>query len=158
MVAKSMIEVLKGVNLFNGLTEKDLGEIAKLCHEYSLEAGELCVVEGEKTDYVHFVKKGKVAVELEVANLPYGGKVIVDTLGEGEVFAWSALVAGILTASVRAVEPTEVLYMNAAELLALCDKKNNIGYVIMKNLTSVISSRLTDSRLQLLNAIATIGQ
>ena len=157
MVAKCSIEVLKKVNLFSGLTDKELEEVAKLCHEHSLKAGELCVAEGEKTDYVHFVKKGKVAVEFHVTHLPRGGKVIVDTLGEGEVFAWSALVAGTLTASVMAVEPTEVLYIDAADLLALCEKDNHVGYVIMKNLTSVISSRLTNSRLQLLNAIAAIG-
>lgn len=159
MISAPSIEVLKKISLFDGLTDGELVQIAKLCREHSHEAGELCVVEGEKTDYVHFVKRGKVAVEFRIPHAPYGKSITIDTLKEGEVFAWSALVTGTLTASVRAVEPTEVLDLDAAELTALCERNFHIGYVIMRNLTSVISSRLTRSRLELLRAIgAAIGE
>ena len=159
MALRTSIEALKRIDLFKGLTDAELAQIAKLCREHSHEAGELCVTEGQKTDQVHFVKKGRVAIEFRIPHAPYGKEITVDTVGEREVFAWSALVTGTLTASVKAVEPTQVLDVDAAELLALCEKDNHIGYVLMKNLTSVISSRLTRSRLALLNAIsAAIGE
>ena len=148
------IEFLRKVDLFSGLTDAELIEIAKLCQRHSHEAGEPCLVQGEQTDHVHFVEKGMVAVELRMPYTPREKGIIVVTLGPGEVFAWSALVTGILSASVRAVKPSEILDVRGAELLALCEKNNHIGYVIMKNLSSVISSRLTNSQLALLNAVS----
>ena len=157
MAIQVSIEALRKIDLFSGLADEELVEVGKLCRERSHEAGELCVAQGEWTDYVHFVKRGRVRVELCIPHAPYGKKITVATLGPGEIFAWSALVTGILSASVRAIEPSEVLEASAAELLALCEKNNHIGYVIMKNLSSVISSRLTHSRLALLNAVSAVG-
>ncbi len=153
------IELLKRIDVFKGLTDRELARIAELCREHSHGAGEICVAEGDKADYLRFVKKGRVAIEFRVPHAPEGKDITVDTVGAGEVFAWSALVTGTMTASVKTVEPTEVLDVSASELLSLCEEDNHIGYTIMKNLTWVISSRLTRSRLALLNAIsAAIGE
>ena len=149
MAAGLSVESLRKIDLFNGLTDEELIEVGKLCSEHYHGSGELCVSEGDRVDYVHFVKKGKVTVEIQIPKSSLEDKIIVDTLGDGEIFAWSALVTSTLTASVRAVEPTEVLDVKAADLLALCEKKPRIGYVIMKNLTFVINSRLTKSRAKL---------
>jgi len=152
------IEVLKNINLFNGLTHKELLEVGKLCRESACKAGEVCLTEGGRVDTIRFVKKGKVSIEFQAPRLFQRSEVVVDTLSDGEIFAWSALVTSTLTASVKAIEPTEVIEINAVELSALCEKKTRIGYIIMKNLTQVINSRLTKSRKQLLSAIESIGE
>ena len=149
MAAGLPIELLRKIELFSGLTEEDLIEVGKLCSEHNYRAGELCVSEGDRADYIQLVEKGKVEVEMKILKSSLENKIIVDTLGDGEIFAWSALVTRALTASVRAVEPTVVLHVKSPDLLALCEKKSRMGYVIIKNLTFVIDSRLTKSRAKL---------
>ena len=149
---------LKKVSLFTGLTEGELAEIAKLCREKLYQAGECCLTIGEKTEAVHIVQKGRVGVETQIPDAPTGRKdVILAALGPGEDFSWSALLGKIPTASVRAIELSNVLSIDADTLIALCENKNRIGYVVMKNLASIISSRLKRHRLALLSAVSGIG-
>ena len=157
MVATPSIEPLRKFDLFDGLTDEELIEVRRLSSEHYQGPGELCVSEGDRVGYVHFVKKGKVTVEIQIPKSAED-KIVIDVLGGGEVFAWSALVTSTLTASVRAVEPTEVLDVNAADLVVLCEKRPRIGYVIMKNLTLVINSRLTKSRAKLGTAYAELKE
>ena len=153
MVTTPSIETLRKIDLFDGLTDEELIEVRRLCSEHHHGPGELCVSEGDRVDNVHFVNKGKVTVEIQIPPSAED-KIVIDVLEGGEVFAWSALVTSTLTASVRAVEPTEVLDVDAAKLVVLCEKRPRIGYVIMKNLTLVINSRLTKSRAKLGTAYA----
>ena len=159
MVTQVSARALKKVNLFRGLAEKELAQVAGLCREHSHKAGELCVVQGQETEFIHIIKKGKVGIESQVPDVPHGRKeIILATLTDGEVFSWSALMNKKLTASVRAIEPTDVLDINADELIALCEENNHIGYIVMKNLSQIISSRLSRHRLALMNALCCIGE
>jgi signal transduction histidine kinase len=139
------IEELREIDLFKGLSDEGLLDIVESCSTHYYQPGESCVVEGNSIDSVCFVKKGKVVVEIQIPQ-PFGenDRVVVSTLENGEIFAWSALVTGTLTASVRAIEPTEVLRVNATAFRILSEKTPRAGYIIMKNLTFVISSRLTN--------------
>jgi len=152
------IEVLKKINLFHGLTDKELLEVGKLCRESTCKLGEACLIEGSPVNAVHIVKKGKVSIKFHAPRMFENSEVLVDTISDGDIFAWSALVSSTLTASVNAIEPTEVIDIDAAELNSLFEKKPRIGYVIMKNLTQVINSRLAKSRQHLLSAIESIGE
>jgi signal transduction histidine kinase len=145
-VATGLIEQLRKTDLFHGLDDEELMEVGEFCTEHFVGPVKLCVGAGDEIDHVQFVKKGKVAVEVQASQPSPESAIIVDTLVDGEVFAWSALLASTLTVSVRAVEPTEVLDVGGADLLALCKKKPRVGYLIMRNLTSVIDSRLRNSR------------
>ena len=149
MAKSGSLGSLRGIDLFNGLTDKELVEFEGFCCEHEYGPGEICVAEGDEVDSVHFVKKGKVIVEIQISKASPEEKFVIDTLKDGEMFAWSALVTSTLTASVRTEEPTEVLDIKASELLTLCESKPHIGYVIMKNLTFIINSRLTRSRAKL---------
>lgn len=148
-MATGLIEQLRKTDLFYGLADEELMEVGEFCTQHFVGPGELCVRAGDAIDHVQFVKKGKVVVEVQASQPSPESTIVVDTLADGKVFAWSALLASTITASVRTVEPTEVLDVNAANLLALCKKKPRIGYVVMRNLTSVIDSRLGNSRAKL---------
>ena len=60
--------------------------------------------------------------------------------------------------ALRAIEATKVLSISADDLMALCEKDNHMGYIVMKNLASIISSRLKRHRLALLSAVSGIGE
>jgi hypothetical protein len=64
-------------------------------------------------------------------------------VGKGEIFGWSALVPPHrLTASARCQGKADVITINGKELLELLEKGGRSGYVVMKNLSALISSRL----------------
>ncbi|MDP2916516.1 MAG: cyclic nucleotide-binding domain-containing protein [Dehalococcoidia bacterium] len=157
MAAQVTRDVLKKVSLFRGLSEEELDQIAKLCSFRGYEGGALCQFEGQMADQIHFIHKGKVGVEFHIPNIAYGCKdIVLDTLGIGDIFGWSALLKGTPWATLRTIEPTEVIHISAPDLLGLCNSNNHIGYVVMKNLATIITSRLRRNRVATLNAIVAI--
>ena len=157
MVKHVTNEILKKISLFRGLNEDELEEIAKLCSVRAYEVGELCQSEGQMADQVRFIHKGKLGVEFHIPNIAYGCKdIVLDTLGIGDIFGWSALLKGTPWSSLRAIEPTEAIYINATDLLNLCNSNSRIGYMVMKNLATIITSRLRRNRMATLNAIVAI--
>ena len=158
-MATVSVGALKKVDLFQGLTDKELAEIAKVTQENSHQAGEIIVTLGKEADAVYIVRKGKVGVESKIPDVPHGRKeIIVATLTDGETCSWSALMKKKVTATIKAMEPTKSLEINANALLALCEQNPRIGYVMMKNLAQIISSRLTRHRLALLSAVTGVGE
>jgi CRP-like cAMP-binding protein len=81
----------------------------------------------------------------------------VEVFQEGDVFGWSSLIKGTTSwPALRALEPVGALYVNAEDLLNLCERNSRIGHIIMRNLSSLIASRLKRNRMSMLNAIAAI--
>ncbi len=149
------IKDLQGVDIFAGLSDNDLEQIRKVCIQRTYQAGELCAVQGETTDELRIVNGGKVAIEVRIEVIPYTQTLSVVTLTRGNVFAWSALVEPhVLTASARCIERTQIICIKASDLQHIFKQWSLIERVVMKNLATVISSRLRDSRTQLVRLIA----
>jgi len=137
------VEVLKGFDLFAGLSDDELENIAKVATEHAYAKGTLCFAEGGKAENLELVRSGQVAIEFHIRRLSQHTKVSIMVLGPGRVFAWSALVEpGIFTASARCVERAQIIKMRATDLIDIFEKNSRIGYVVMKNLAATISSRL----------------
>lgn len=154
MVVQTNNDILKKINFFRGLEESELEMIGTLCRERSYDAGDICQIEGESDNQVHFITKGKVGAVVHVPNtLNNKTEIILDTLGPGEVFGWSALLKGSPWSTLKVIEPAEVIYINAEELVDLCEKHPHLGYIVMKNLAILISARLRRNRMSTLNAV-----
>jgi CRP-like cAMP-binding protein len=109
----------------------------------------------EPIDEVLIVNSGRVASEMRIQVPPYNRKLTVATLTKGQVCAWSAIVEPyVLTASVKCVEPSEIIAMKASDLQRLFKENPRIELVIMRNLTKIIASRLRDSHRQFMNLVA----
>lgn len=158
-MASVSTRTLKKVDLFRGLTDAELAEIAKFSSEHECNAGDICLNLGEKTDSLQVVIKGLVGVESKIPDAPSGRKdIVLASLGAGEIYSWSALMGKIPTASVRAIEPAKTLHVDAGKLLALCETNNHVGYIVMKNLAANISTRLRRHRLAILSAVTGFGE
>jgi CRP/FNR family transcriptional regulator, cyclic AMP receptor protein len=157
MVVQNKCEAVKCINFFNGLTDSELIEVANICKEHDFGAGELCQIEGQSTNKINLIVKGRVGAVRHIPNVTYcSSEIILDTLHDGEVFGWSALIKGTPWSTLRVLDPTEVLTLDAGELLDLCESNNHIGYILMKNLSTLIASRLRRNRMSILNAIVAI--
>ncbi len=157
MLVRSKIEDLKGIRFLKGLNDAELSKIGDLCQETSFEIGELCQKEGAPVNRVNFIVRGKLGVEFNMPSIAYGSKdIILYTLDDGDVFGWTSLIQGTPWSTHRALEHTEVLYINAEDLKELCEQDSHIGYILMKNLASLIASRLRRNRMANLNALVAI--
>jgi len=136
-------EVLKGFKLFTGLDETELAQIATLCQERTYERDAIIFTAGGWATDVYVLKSGRVGIQIELVIYNLEIRAIIYTVEKGEVFGWSAIVPPHrLTALARCLEEADVVVINGTNFMNLLQKNNHIGYVVMKNLSLVISSRL----------------
>lgn len=147
-------EILKSFNLFQGLDEIKLEEISKLCREKTHDVASVIFTVGGFATDVYLLKTGKVDIQIEFKIYDYEILTTIYTVGNGEIFGWSALVPPHrLTASARCREKAEVIMVNGKDLMNLLDMNRDIGYVVMKNLNGIISSRLASTTIALRHEI-----
>lgn len=142
------VEVLKHFQLFEGLDENELGQIVELCKERSYEEGSIIFTGGilgppNPAAEIYLLKNGEIDIQVEFVIYDLEAKVTVYTVRKGETFAWSALVPPYkLTALARCRAKSEVITINGKELMNILEKNNRIGFVVIRNLSKVISLRL----------------
>lgn len=147
-------DTLKKFNLFRGLNDSELIKIKELCKERSYKEDSVIFTIGGFATEIYLLKSGKVDIQIEFKIYDFERLATIYTVGEGEVFGWSALVPPHrLTASARCHGKTDVITINGKELLNLLEKEREIGYVVMKNLSTVISSRLASTTIALRHEI-----
>ena len=138
------IQELKVFKLFHGLDDDELNKIAPLFQERSLNKGTICFRQGSPASELHLCRSGKVNIVVQHFEAPTIYVKIHTALG-GEAFGWSALVEPYqYTASAICEEKTEELYLRKADLFKLFDQVPRMGYVFMKSLAALVSSRVTD--------------
>ena len=147
-------EILKSFVLFSGLSQTELSGIAKLCRKRAYESGSLIFTIGGSATDVYLLETGKVDIQIEFKIYDYEIMTTVYTVRKGEIFGWSALVPPHrLTASARCEGKAEVIMISGKELMEFLEKDRRIGYVVMKNLSAVISSRLASTTIALRHEI-----
>jgi CRP/FNR family transcriptional regulator, cyclic AMP receptor protein len=157
MVTMTKNQDLKSIYFLRGLNDEEIAKISPLCREEIMDVGTLCQNEGVPVTRVNFIVKGKIGVEFHVPGfIQSNNDFILYTLDEGGVYGWSALIKDTPWSSMRVLETTTVWSISAQDLLDLCERDNHIGYVLMKNLSALVSSRLRRNRMATLNAIAAI--
>lgn len=138
------IQELKPFKLFDGLEEDELKRIASLAQERSLNKGTICFLQGTSASELHLCRNGKVDIVVQHFEAPTV-YVRIHTAVDGETFGWSALVEPYkYTASAVCAENTEEIYFRKSDLIKLFDQSPHIGYIFMKNLAAIVSSRVTD--------------
>jgi len=134
-------EILQNVEIFDGLEKAELDQVAQICRERKLHAGDYLTTQGEAGDELYIVTQGFVEVLLGEGTTPT--RVVVN-LGAGQIIGEMALLdQGPRSASVRAVdEPTIVQVINRDNFDLLCRGNYHIGYIVMRNIAADLSFKL----------------
>ena len=99
---------LKSVDIFSHATVEELGRIAALSEEVYFDPGETIYHEGEPTDAIYLVLKGRVAVE--------GNGRVVRELGEAQALGTvAALDRHPAVHTVKAIDSVYALKLNAQD-------------------------------------------
>lgn len=108
--------------------------------------------QGEPADDLRLVLSGRVSLTLELPGRPPRS---IAALSRGDLLGWSALQGcaspTTWSASATATKATTCLRFPGAKLCELCERDHELGFQVMRHAFDVVSRRLRDCRMQLLD-------
>jgi CRP-like cAMP-binding protein len=142
-----LLEILKGVELFVGLSEGELEKVEKICSRRVFEENEVVAAQDSPGEALYIIDAGFVEVSVEGAGRR-PGKVVVN-LGTGQTVGEMSLIdQGRRSATVRAISsPTIVYSIYQSDFEKLCESDTRIGYIVMRNMALDLSFRLRQRNL-----------
>ena len=155
-------EILRRYPFFAGLNNGQLKTLADSAGIIEIEAGHHFFQEGDELRTFYLVVEGNVAIAIRVTdqsvpqpltnqltNNLINKDVNVSTVGEGEVFGWSAIVPPYSsTASAKATTPCRVIEFDCKELRPFFEGDCRFAYKMLLKAAQVIRSRLRDRRVE----------
>ena len=156
MIKSEILQNLKQSILFERANDKVLEKVAAIVIQKSIKSGENLITKGEIGDSMYILCKGKVKV--------HDGDLVLNHLEKGNVFGEMAALDGeVRTASITALEDSELLQLNRDNLSELCSKEPEVGKALIhflcqrgKNIISDITTR--SLKLQTLEKELEIGR
>jgi len=139
---EQMVEILKKTMPFQVVSDGMLRQIGALGRRVSCDSGTLIYDVGDTADDIYIIVSGKVEHTLEPG---VNARRPVQTLGEGDVFGWAALLAKYPHRLARAVcvESTEIVRIKGDDLLRLLESDPDAGDVVMSRFATMITRDYT---------------
>jgi CRP/FNR family cyclic AMP-dependent transcriptional regulator len=130
--------LLKATLLFADLDDASLDRIAATADERTLRRGDVLFAEGEESNTLYVVTEGRVAI----ANKSIDGRESVVALMEpGDLFGEMPLFDGLgRSAEARALEPSTVIEISYAPVMALYEENPNELWAVVRLLASRLRS------------------
>jgi len=144
-----IINTLRSCQLFTGLPQTDLQNIADLTSIISLEKGEYLFHEGDSASGFYVVQSGAINVHRVSAA---GKEQIIHVFRTGESFAEVALASETgYPADARALEPSQLLFVRKEGILMLLKKQPELALRMLGSMSShlrVLVGQLEDLTLK----------
>ncbi len=140
-------EIIRGVELFDGLSEEELDKVIGLCQERNYKENDVIAEQNSAGNELFIIQGGFVEVAV-TGRSGRTSKVIVN-LGTGQTIGEMSLIdQGPRSATVRAINtPTVVQVITQEDFESLCETDCRIGYVVMRNIAADLSFRLRQRHL-----------
>jgi len=130
-------------------------KLATLAKRVHFATDQVIFHEGDEYSVFYLLEEGMVALELEVP----GHVLRVQTLYTGDVFDWSALLPHTgKHFQARALNPVTALAFEGEQLLASFRSNPEFGLAFMLRLMAVVSERLRNTRLQLVDMYSPVAK
>lgn len=142
-------DMLESHPFFAGLSPYALELIAGCASNVHFAEGSRIFDEGAPASLFYVIRQGRVALEV---HSPAKGPLIIDTMDGGDVLGWSWLIPPYqYFASARAVTPVRATALDGACLRGKCEADTDLGYHLLKRVTTVMYKRLQSTRIRLLD-------
>lgn len=150
----AIVDILRNSELFRGLSDEVLKTIAGVCQEETYNRGTTIFSEREDAQKLFILEEGLVALRIQPA--AQEKSIMVTAIKEqGQIFGWSSLVEPAqYTSSAVCMEDSKVLAITRKDLLTLLEESPAVGFMVMRRLAGIVSSRLRSTREQLISALA----
>ncbi len=149
--SKPAIEVALAAHPFlEGMSPQQRRMITDCAMLSHFEPGELIAREGDLANRFYVIIRGEVVLESFVKGY---GAVHIQTIGADDILGWSWLFPPYYWQfDVRAIKPTDVVFLYGTRLRQECDADHSFGYELLKRTSEVIIKCLQDTRRQLVEA------
>ena len=128
-----------------GLTDEQIATLAELATEVSFRENDVILVDGQHSTSFYLLVTGSVVVELRTPVCV----MVVQALGPGNIFGWSALLDRQDTLfQVRAREHTTALQIDGATLKARCMSDTRLGAELLHRILHVVAGRVKATELR----------
>jgi CRP/FNR family cyclic AMP-dependent transcriptional regulator len=143
------VDELRCCNLFDQLNDRELEEVAKLGTIEKRGAGSRVIAEGTNAGALYMLKEGRVAVRMSSRD---GNEVLIDELGPGSVFGWSAVLNDqMFKAAIWVTEDATIVVLDGDKLRQLFEANNHIGYRVVRVIAGITADRLEKLRAKLVD-------
>ena len=140
-------EILRRYPYFAGIDDASLKQLAMIAEEKSVPVNTVMFREGDPAAHLSVILKGEVNIQYVLGN---GELRTVDTLVDGDLLMWSALVEPYkATALGTTTKETHLARIDAVKLRLLCEKEPILGYRLMTQVARLLAHRLEGARVQL---------
>jgi len=152
-------QIIKQYSLFDGLTEIEIEKFISLMKFETIKEKDIIMKEGDNGDTIVLLLSGevsitqaltlknkkalsdnreKVLIKLDATNFPFFGEISLFNEVDKR------------TATITATSNCDIAILDDDDIIELCEKDNNLGYKIMKNLAEKLSSNLEKTNNQVL--------
>jgi CRP/FNR family transcriptional regulator, cyclic AMP receptor protein len=150
-MSNNVVDHLRRVEVFSGLSDEELLQVAATCKGRRQTAGAIVFQEGDDGDEMMVILDGCVRVSINT-RLPDGGMApsTINMLYTGQSFGEMVLLGGATrSATVTCVDPCTLLVIKERDFAGLCERNPRIGYRVMRNMASDLAYKLRSSNLLL---------
>jgi CRP-like cAMP-binding protein len=132
-------DVLRTHRFAQGLTDSQVATLAAMAEQVTFEDNQVILEAAQRSTSFYLLTAGSVAVELRTAAY----SVMVEAIGPGQLFGWSALLDHQDTLfQVRAREHTTALRLDGARLKAACQTDSQLGNEVRQRALQVVAGRV----------------
>ena len=145
----ALLDLLKAVGLFNGLTDEQLQRLIDISAEEVYHDDDIIFEQNVEGDRMYLIREGQVEILIRRTHQePERSQVF---LGRGQVFGEMALLdLGRRSATVKCSRDHTVLYAISRDAFTdLCSSDTAIGYIVMRNMAMDLSFKLRHRNLDL---------
>jgi CRP/FNR family transcriptional regulator, cyclic AMP receptor protein len=134
---------IEQADMLHGVSAADAARLTALGSRRSVPTGAQLFELGSEAQDVFLVERGRIALTLPMRIGPRQEDVLVEERTAGQMVGWSGLIPPHrFTLNASAQIDTDVLVLPRTPLVEFFDANPAIGYVVMRNLASVVGQRL----------------
>ncbi|KAB8140477.1 cyclic nucleotide-binding domain-containing protein [Chloroflexia bacterium SDU3-3] len=151
MTNTRVIEHLRRAEIFGGLDDQELIQIAGVCKAVKAHTDTTIFHEGDEGHEFYIIHEGSVRVQITTRRAD--GSVSPSTINmlyAGQCFGELVLLNNAhRSATITASEPTTLIVLGDQDFSRLCESSPRIGYLVMRNLAQDLAFKLRSSNLLL---------
>jgi len=134
------IDELKTLKIFNEFSEKQLEELAKITEKKWYESGSKVYQNGDRAYRLFVVTKGTISLSALISEDQ--GRIAFEIRECGGLFGCACLMKPrINTLTAVCLEDSEVLVIDADQLIELLEQDPQLGYKFMKKISQIFFER-----------------
>lgn len=146
------IDTLRRCELTNGLNDAEIEGFLKIVHRRHTKKGETIFKEGDNSDELFIVSRGRVSV-LIYSSSQQGEMELLTSLRDGDLFGEFSMIDGSTrSATIVVEEEADLLFISYLDFHRYLQANEHVGFVIMSNIAKILTSKLRKMNLEYRNA------